>query len=343
MGIVLLVAIPITIFVAGQKQETRKKAAPATMIAVTPSSITKKTGDSFTVEITIDTGENQVVAAELHVVFDAAKLTAQSIKNGALFPNILSSGTVETGKASITVGAADAKQPVRGTGTIATVQFQALEKTTTPVAIALGSNSFVGGLGEGAVNVLAGTTPSSVTITEAAALASPTPTPLPTPIPTIASGSPTNSSESAITVTLSPSPTQAAAGGTTLTIVSPESEKAETKNTPSITGKAKPGAVVTITVFSTPQTATVTADENGNWSFTPAKPLESGPHNIVASVTDENGQTQTATTAFVVSAETASGDQNNVIPVSGTIETTILLLVIGIIALGVGLTNLRFL
>lgn len=342
MGIVLLVAIPITIFVAGQKQETRKKAAPATTIAVIPSSITKKTGESFTVEITIDTGENQVVAAELHVVFDAANLTAQSIKNGALFPNILSSGAVETGKASITVGAADAKQPVRGTGTIATVQFQALEKTTTPAAIALGPNSFVGGLGEGAVNVLAGTSPSSVTITEGAVQTSPTPTPLPTAVPAAASGSQTNSSENAIGETLSPSPTQAA-GGTTLTIVSPESEKAETKNTPSITGKAKPGAVVTVTVFSTPQTTTVTADENGNWSFTPAKPLESGPHNIVASVTDENGQTQTATTAFVVSAKTASGEQQSVIPISGTTDATILLLIIGIMALGIGMTNLRYL
>ncbi|MEK7141932.1 MAG: cohesin domain-containing protein, partial [Patescibacteria group bacterium] len=166
MGILLLVALPITIFVAGQRQEIRKKAAPATTMAVAPASLSKKAGDVFTMEITIDTGENQVVAAELHITFDQTKLEAQTITNGSLFPNILASGTVEPGGASITVGAADAKQPVRGTGTVATVKFLAKEKTDSPSSIKLGSNSFVGGLGEGATNVLAGTTPASVTITK---------------------------------------------------------------------------------------------------------------------------------------------------------------------------------
>jgi len=342
IGLVLLIAIPITIYVAGQNQEIRKKAAPATTLTIVPSSITKKAGETFTVEITIDTGENQVVAAELHLAFDPAKLVARTIKNGVLFPNILSSGAVEAGKASITIGVADAKQPVRGTGTIAVVQFQALEQTSTPISIAIGPNSFIGGLGEGAVNVLAGTSPTSVTIVSDAppAQTSPTPTPLPSPVPISdqsagAAGDP------------SPSPTQATADNTTLTIIAPAGNDVQIRKTPAISGKASPGATVTVTVYSTPQTTTVTADENGNWSFTPALPLESGPHNVVASVTDTSGQTQTATVAFVVSADTAGGGEErrgtggggNVKPVSGTTQITILILTIGIavVAIGVGM------
>ena len=163
----LIGILPAAIYFVGQNQEIRNKAAPATTLSIIPAISSKKTDDVFSVEITIDTGENQVVAAELHLSYDPTKLEAQTITNGPLFPNILASGTIESGLASITVGAADAKQPVKGTNTVAIVKFKAIAKTDSPTAIKLGSNTFVGGLGEGAVNVLVGTTPATVTITEA--------------------------------------------------------------------------------------------------------------------------------------------------------------------------------
>lgn len=337
MGILLLVALPITIFVAGQRQEIRKKAAPATTMAVAPASLSKKAGDVFTMEITIDTGENQVVAAELHITFDQTKLEAQTITNGSLFPNILASGTVEPGGASITVGAADAKQPVRGTGTIATVKFLAKEKTDSPSSIKLGSNSFVGGLGEGATNVLAGTTPASVTITKDVVqhTPTPTPTPMPTVVPTSTSTQSTESAQLSQTPTATPSPTSNPTAET-LKIVSPVSQDTATTDKPTIQGKAIPGSTVTVTVYSTPQTMTVTADANGNWSFIPQASLETGPHNIVASVTDQNGQTQTATTEFVVASSNAIGGSESIIPISGTTEITILLILLGVAMLFVG-------
>ncbi|MBI5620726.1 hypothetical protein HY949_03035 [Candidatus Gottesmanbacteria bacterium] len=328
IGLLLLVAIPITIFVAGQNQEIRKKAAPATTMAITPSSLTKQAGDVFTVEVAIDTGENQVVAAELHLTYDSSKLEAQSITNGALFPNILASGTVEPGGAAITVGAADAKQPVRGTGTVATVKFLAKEKTDSPTAIKFTSNTFVGGLGEGASNVLVGTTPSMITITKDIAQSTPSPTPTLVPVmnppDTLAPAS--SSGQTAQT----PTPTPTSTPSASLSIVSPEENNEPTTNRPTIQGKAAPGSTVTVTVYSTPQTATVVADQNGNWNYTPQVPLESGPHNVVVSTTDQIGQTVTATTAFVVSTESGiGGATQSAIPVSGTVETTLLLLLVG--------------
>ncbi len=337
VSLLLIGILPAGIYLVGQRQELRNKAAPATTLAVTPATTAKKAGDTFTMEIAIDTGENQVVAAELHVTFDPTKLEAQSINNGTLFSNILASGTIEAGSASITVGAANAKEPVKGTGTVAVVRFKAVAKTDSPTAVKLASNTFVGGLGEGATNVLVGTTPATVTITESQT--TPTATPTPAAAPT---GRPTpqatGSATPALTPTLTPTPTSTTSAQTTpaatpsvsLAIVSPTSGGTATVEKPTIRGKAAPGATVTLTIYSTPRTVTVTADSNGNWSYTPDTALESGPHNVVASVTDQSGQTQTATTAFVVAAESA-------IPVSGTVETTLLLLLLGSACIGIGL------
>lgn len=324
----LLGAIPATILLVGQRQEIRKKAAPATTLAVIPATSAKKVGDTFSIEITIDTGENQVVAAELHLSYDPTKLEAQTITNGPLFPNILTSGAVEAGAASITVGAADARQPVKGTGTVAVVRFKAIAKTESPTAVKLASNTFVGGLGEGAVNVLVGTTPATVTITEQQLQTTPSPTLQP------AGG---------LTPTLTPTPTSSASALTpppvtpsaSLTIVSPTKE-GTADDKPVIRGKAAPGATITITIYSTPQTATVTADANGNWSYAPDTALESGPHNIVVSATGQTGVTETATSAFVVASSTP-------IPVSGNIEMTLVLLLIGGLFMGIGIIRPSFL
>lgn len=334
VGLLVIGILPAGIYLVSTRQDIRKKAAPATTLRVTPTNLTKKVGDAFSMEITIDTGENQVVAAELHVTFDPTKLEAQTINNGSLFPNILASGAVEPGAASITVGAANSKEPIRGTGTVAVLRFKALAKTDSPTAIKLASNTFVGGLGEGATNVLVGTTPATITITEAQPQTTPSPTPLPT---------------EALTPTLTPTPTSTVSAQTplptapaaSLTIVSPANESSATENKPVIRGKAAPASTVTLTIYSTPQTVTVTADASGNWSYTPDAPLEAGPHNIVASVTDTNGNTQTATSAFVVASASLEADP---IPVSGTTETTLLLLFLGstLVIIGVFLLSHSF-
>ena len=321
--LLILIAIPATVFIVGQQQELRKKAAPATILALTPATVNKKVGETFSLDITIDTGENQVVAAEIHIIFDPTKLEAQTITNSSLFPNILTSGVVDRGTASITVAAADAKKPAKGTGSVAVVRLKAVEKTTEPVSVKLAPNTFVGGLGETATNVLVGTTPSSVTITGEGVSPSPTVTLTPTP-------------------SASPS---AEASPSALKITSPGTNASMKTLTPTIRGKAEPGATITLTIYSTPQTVTIKADANGNWSYTPTAPLEPGSHNVVASVAGPGGTPQTATTNFVVAAgiggtEIATGSATPTatptaqpIPVSGSSSWTIMLISIGLIML----------
>ena len=62
-------------------------------------------------------------------------------------------------------------------------------------------------------------------------------------------------------------------------------------------GSGEPNAVVHFTVDSQPISTTVTADSNGSWTFTPIG-LTSGPHTIVASETDQAGNTGTVSLNF---------------------------------------------
>ena len=328
----LLIAIPATIFLVGKNQELRQRAAPATSLAFTPAAISKKVGDTFSMDITIDTGPNQVVAAELHLVFDPAALEAQTITNGPLFPNILASGVVDRGTASITVGAQSATSPVTGTGTVATVKFKALAPTSAPISVRLAPNTFVGGLGEGSTNVLTGSSPATVTITDASgATGTTTVTPSPTPAANL---TPTPTLRAGITPT--PTPRVATASAQTATssavvITSPVKNASSATAQPTISGKATPGSTVTLTIYSTPQTVVVTADANGNWIYTPTTPLDPGPHSVVATATTPTGSTQTTTTSFVVAGAGQAGATLSAQPVSGTVEVTYLLITLAIV------------
>lgn len=337
--LLLLAAVPVTVFLVGQQQELRKKAAPATTLSLLPSQITAKAGDEFTVEVNIDTGSNQVIVIELHAVFDPTKLEAVTITNSSLAPNIIIAGVVDQSEASITVGTSDTKTPIKGTGTVASIRFKAKAKTDTPISVRLGPNTFVAALTEKSSNVLTGTTPATVTITggtgsdtatSSADLVPSLPTsPLTSTISATPSVSPTPISTSS--AQLSPPATQSA----TLTVI-PFQNNTTTSTKPTIKGKTSPGATVTVTVYSTPVTTVVAADSQGNWSFTPATPLDSGPHNVVASVLDSSGQTITATSSFVVASGSTTQTYNqtqSVIPVSGNETPTLLLVGLGVLLL----------
>lgn len=317
-AVFLLLAIPATVFLVAQRQELRKRAAPATTLSLAPATNTKNVGDTFTLEVKIDTGENQVVAAEMQITFDPEKLEAQSITNGSLFPNILTSGVVDRGTASISVGAQSSSQPVRGTGTAAVLRLRALAATgDTPVTVRFAPNTFVSGLGEAGQNILVGSNPARVTIGGTGTAAT---TPFPTPtLEATGSGTATSSA---------------------VRVESPANNASVTDDQPTLRGKAPAGSTVTITIYSDPITATVTADANGNWSYTPTTPLSDGPHNVVASVLVA-GQTQSATSSFVVAAGGGSSTQSAT-PIAGSVENTLALVLLGGTLFALGLAR-RFL
>src|SRR3989344_5016498 len=186
IGFLFLLAVPATVFLVGQKQELRKKAAPASTMSLEPKSPTVKAGDTFTLEAILDTADNQIIAAAVQISFDPVKLEAQSIANGPFFPNVISPGVVDNGKASITVSAASTTVPVKGKGTAVTLRFKALSPTTTASQVTFAQGTFANALGEGELNALSGTSPAAITITDvnsppATQTPSPTITQSPTP------------------------------------------------------------------------------------------------------------------------------------------------------------------
>ncbi|MEK7533605.1 MAG: cohesin domain-containing protein [Patescibacteria group bacterium] len=321
VSLILFLAIPATVFVSMRNQELRKKAAPATTLTLTPTTITKTVNEEFTLEARMDTAANQIVAVELNITFDPAKLEAEWIHNGTMFPNILSSGTVGNGTASIALGATNTTTPITGTGTVATIKFKALAATSAPIAVRFSSDTFVGALNEGSTNALTSSVPSTITITGAEGA---------TPTPTTAAGiTPT------ITLTPTLTPTEAAsdsASTSAVTILSPIKNSSVITTQPTILGKAPAGSTVTITVYSDPITVTVTADANGNWTYTLAEPLTSGPHTIVVAAQDpDTGTSHTATLAFIVATGDENGASGSAVPVSGSTENTLMLLGLGML------------
>ncbi len=324
VSLILFLAIPASVFLAMRNQELRKKAAPATTLTLTPAALTKAVGDEFTLEVHMDTADNQIVAVELNLTFDATKLQAEWIHNGTMFPNILSSGTVGNGTVSIALGATNTTTPITGTGVVATIKFKALAATTTAVPVRFSSDTFVGALNEGSTNALTSSTPSNITITGSGAGGTITPTVIPTGTITV---TPTTS----LTPTLTPTGSASdSASPSAVTIDSPAKNASVVTTKPTIEGTAPAGSTVTITVYSDPITVTVTADANGNWQYTLADPLASGPHTIVVAAQDPStGTSHTATLAFVVATGDENGASGSAVPVSGSMENTLILLGLG--------------
>lgn len=337
----LLLAIPATIFYLGQQRDVRAKAAPATTLTLSPANATVNVGDTVKLNVNITPGSNQVVSALIHVTFDATKFTAVSITNGPNAPRILNSGIVGSGTANITVAAASNAQPITASGVIAVITLTATGGTTAinPAQVVFASDTFVNALAEPNSNVLVGTYGSKITVNGgSAATGTPTLTPAPTSTPS-----------ATITPKLSPTltpvltPTGAASGSaeassSAITIVLPADNGSTTSAKPVIRGKAPPGSTVTIVIHSDPQTCVAVADADGNYSCVPDQPLDPGPHEVTASVQTASGSTEIATDSFVVVGSGTGGGTSTqeAMPVSGSIENTVLLITLALILLGSG-------
>ncbi len=324
----LLLGIPATVYFLGQQRDIRTRAAPATTLTLTPATPTVNVGENLKLNVDIDPGTNQVISVNLYITYDPTKLEAKTITNGAAAPRVLNSGIIENGTASIKVGAASNAQPITARGTIAVITFTATAATgnITPAVVQFASNTFVGGLNEPTANVLIGTTPAKITVTGAQTTGANF---------TSESPSPTATPTASLTPTLTPTPSASGSGEATpsaLQILTPEGDAEVTTSQLVITGKAPPNSVVTIVIHSDMGiTVTVTADASGNWKYTPTTPLDPGPHSVVASAQDAAGTTQTSTTTFVVAGAGEAGATESAVPISGNIETTLLLMGLGLL------------
>jgi len=366
--IFILVAIPLTVFLARQQQDIRQRAAAATTLEFQPAQVTVAVGQEFDLDAVVTTNENFITAAEIHTSFSSQYLEAKSITFGDFLPNILESGVVQSGSASITVGAGT--QGKQGTGVAARIHFQALADTSgSTTAVNFATTSQVAAVGEGGSNVLTVTTPAQITIT-AAGGASPSPSavasPSVSPSPGSASPSPSatpivSASPSATpgtgggTASPTPTPTATPTTGTTTKIIEPPNGSTVTTHRPTISGTSFANALMVLSINTSPQiTSTFYANAQGAWSFTPNTDVDNGTFTITVTGSPASGNSEVVTSTMTVSVTGGTGGSTTTatptpspsagtapaasgtggaIPVTGSVEQTLFLAAAALILL----------
>ncbi len=349
----ILISIGVTVYLAKQRQETRSKAAPATVLSFELPSAPIKVGDEFNVNLKINTNDNKFInTAEIHIAYDQTVFQALNLEKGPVFSKTVITPTYGNGVGTIVLGYDTSGQSsFDGTGTLATLKLKALKATTTPSSLTYDSNTIVFANSENTTdtgNLISSMEPASVTVTsDAVVTSSPTPTltqvptvsTSPTPTPTGITNNSTTTTPTATSApaannpTSTPSPTPISYLPNTTTtptvaVSSPANGQTISDNQPTISGKASPNASLIITIRSDPQTITTTADANGNWTIKPPQPLENGTHTLLVSATDANGNTTTKTVTFTVG-----------LPETATPMPTIIMLVGGFFLLLFGLVK----
>lgn len=205
--IVILIAIPFSVYVAQQRQQIKSKAAASTTLSFDPSSPTTTVNETLSLGVVLDPGigstANQVSFVKLVINFDSSKFTtvSDSLAPNPNSPNTLISVlegpvyTSATASISLSVGA-DPTKAVTTKTKIAVLKLKALSETdsSNPTSITFDKTTQVLSIAasdQTSENVLSTTTPALITINPASSPAPndvSAPATSTTPTPTSVSG-----------------------------------------------------------------------------------------------------------------------------------------------------------
>lgn len=90
------------------------------------TSVSVKSGETFSIQVIVDAGTENILGVDAYILYDSALLEAQSVANGTFFDSVVHSLTT-AGKAYIAGLVEDPATSRTGTGTIATITFKALK------------------------------------------------------------------------------------------------------------------------------------------------------------------------------------------------------------------------
>ncbi|HWY79418.1 MAG TPA: cohesin domain-containing protein, partial [Candidatus Sulfotelmatobacter sp.] len=141
-----LVVVTIVLFIialrAGQQQQAPSipqiavqptVAVPAhSVLKLGPNPLTIAPGQQGSVDVTIDTSDNNVTAVQLELGYDPNIVSNVKVTPGPLFTNpvvLINKNNPQTGRYTYAFGITPNAQAVKGTGVVATVTFTALPGT----------------------------------------------------------------------------------------------------------------------------------------------------------------------------------------------------------------------
>lgn len=95
------------------------------------TTVSTNANQTFTTDVVVDAGTDQITSSDIWVVYDPAFLEAQTVTSGTFFPAV--TNNITSGKVSITGLIVDPGTYKTGNGVIATVTFKGLKNGNTNV------------------------------------------------------------------------------------------------------------------------------------------------------------------------------------------------------------------
>lgn len=119
-------------------QETGPTPTPVahTMLTLSPDTVQIGANGSGSVEVMIDTGENQVTAVQLELSYDPAVLRNVVVTPGDFLPTpitLINNNDRDNGRISFALGIPPSQDPVTGAGTVATIRFTRVSRVPTGI------------------------------------------------------------------------------------------------------------------------------------------------------------------------------------------------------------------
>ncbi|MBI2621264.1 MAG: hypothetical protein HYW63_01290 [Candidatus Levybacteria bacterium] len=211
-----LIALPLILLAVKERQETRTRATESTSLSFAPESsatspISASVGQSFSLDVMVNPGNNLVSLAKIEVLYDPTKVELDPnnkiVVNSEVFPVVVEGPIYSQGRILITLSVGpDSTKVIQTSSKAFTLNFIGVSQTQNATSsISFGPESLIYSIASqdtSNVSVLSATSPAAVEIN-----AAPTnePTSEPSPTPEQPSPTPVNPSP-----TPEPSPTPAA-------------------------------------------------------------------------------------------------------------------------------------
>ncbi len=116
----------------------------AASLSLSPATVVKSVGDTFTVDIVLDPSPDSVSAVSAIANYDATKVTALSIKQGPLFTGETLTNTIDTTAGQIRYDTGNLGTPVTTRGVVATITFRAIAAGSAQASYVFDANATTG-------------------------------------------------------------------------------------------------------------------------------------------------------------------------------------------------------
>ncbi len=318
--VVILVAVPLTIFLIGKQTNNRSKAAASTNLSFSTLSGPVGIGSTFSLNVLLDPGQNQVSFVKLIISYDNSKITPTSqgiVPNTSVFPVTLEgptynqcTGTACTESITMSIGT-EVTKAIQGAGspvTIANLNFNAIAATDpttgTPIGVANGTQVLsLASTDQPSENVLsAAPAPVNVIITTTlngtpTGAVTPTNTPTPTNAPSVTPGgggggggtTPTPTAQNPICTSLTADNTSTASAPLTVNFTANGTDPNTNGSISKVTFNFGDGSVQDITSAGGIGTATVNAQVSHTYQ-------SNGLYSATATLYDSSGSTSNPST-----------------------------------------------